>query len=482
MKISGLFQGVIGVLVAPLCLFGLLSIGCGGSSSVDDNVKPVMPRPPYGGVNITLETGGETSSRQLFLDYGTTQFPKVYPILVGNHQDNQAVTLWRYDFKEPNAATPETALYATLIVRVDDGASGFASFWGRGGTWPVGAHVLNPATAFPGDVPETPQNKVQTACFFFLRQGAPCRIVDPSLIGRVNAYRTLSDKTTVAVHVPGLDFPVGGATLATSGSTVVTSEVGNAGRVTDLQVDENGVPLDGITNPIQTVDIERVPTVDRVSPVTSEWDLCFAWQPTSLGVTFTHSFTADPTVVGGLYSTGQFAATGGGFFVTMLPGAPNVPDGVNTLNWTFLRSTQDAVWALGWTSDLAATGSVSLGNGAGSFSEVAPGSAVVTVQARAFLAGVMHPDAKATIFQSEQDKAFAKGPSLLLEGTRVPLVARSRRATLPGQLAQLTVGGRTLWYRQNSTILGADVLNGDQTLTNRYGTMISFSSYLPVRN
>jgi hypothetical protein len=52
---------------------------------------------------------------------------------------------------------------------------------------------------------------------------------------------------------------------------------------------------------------------------------------------------------------------------------------------------------------------------------------------------------------------------------------------MAGQLAQLTVGGRTLWYRQNSTIIGADVLSGDQTIVQRYGTTISFSSYLPVQ-
>lgn len=457
-------------------------VACGGpSSKTEDTSKANAPRPPYGGLTLTLDTGGTTTPHQLFLDYGSTQFPKTYPVLVGNHQDNQAITLWRYDFVEPAAPDAASAIYGTLLVRVDNGASGYVSFFGRAGTWPVGVHALAPSSNFVGDLPETPQNKVPTACWLFLRQGVPCRIPDPSVIGRIGGYRTLSDKTTVSVNIPGLDFPVGGVTLATSDTTPVTSSVGNDGAVTEIPLDANGKPLDQITTPITTVDNERVPTVDQVSPVTSEWDLCFAWQPPSLGVTMTHGFTADPTLVGGLYGTGQMAATGGGFFLTMNPGAPSIADGTNTLNWTFLRSTTDALWVLGWSADVAATGSVTLGNNAGTFSTLAPGQGVVSTQARAFLAGVMRPDAGATIFQGAQDKNFTQGPSVLIEATHIPMIARAKRATMTAQLAQLTVGGRTLWYRQNSTIIGADVLNGDQTIVQRYGTTISFSSYLPVK-
>jgi hypothetical protein len=422
-----------------------------------------------------------TTYHQLFLDYGSTQFPKSYPILVGNHQDNQSITLWRYDLVEPSATDPASAIYGTLLVRVDDGPSGYVSFFGRAGTWPVGYHTLKPASNFVGDLPETPQNKVPTACWLFLRQGVPCRIPDPTVIGRIGGYRTLSDKTTVSVNIPGLDFPVGGVTLATSDATPALSSVGNDGPVTEIPLDANGQPLDQITTPVTTVDNERVPTVNQVSPVTSEWDLCFAWQPPSLGVTLTHGFTADPTLVGGLYGTGQMAATGGGFFLTMDPGAPSVADGTNTLNWTFLRSTTDSLWVLGWSADVAATGSVTLGNNAGAFSTLAPGQGVVSTQARAFLAGVMRPDAVATIFQGYQDKNFSQGPAVLVEAIHIPMIARAKRATMAGQLAQLTVGGRTLWYRQNSTIIGADVLSGDQTIVQRYGTTISFSSYLPVQ-
>jgi len=463
-----------------LGLVGLL-VGCAGaSSSTDTTLSPVAPRPPYGAVNVTLVTAGVNTPHQLFLDYGSTQFPKKYPILVGNHQDNQTVTLWRYDFLEPTATDAASAIYGTLLVRVDNGATGYVSFFGRAGTWPVGVHTLDPASNFGGKLPETPQNKVPTACWLFLRQGTACVIPNPATIGRIGGYRTLSESTTVAVSIPGLDFPVGGVTLASSDATPVVSSVGNDGAVTQLPLDANGKPLSGISSPIQTVDTERVPTVTQVSPVTSQWDVCFAWQPPSLGVTLTHGFTADPTLVGGIYGTGQMSATGGGFFLTMEPGSPSLADGVNSLNWTVLRSTTNAVWALGWSADVTATGSVALGNNAGTFSTIAPGQGVISTQARGFLSGVMSPDAMATIFQGAQDKAFTQGSAMLVEATHIPMIARSKTATMSGQLGQLTVGGRTLWYRQNATIIGADVLASDQSLVQLYGSMVSFSSYLPV--
>lgn len=472
------------VALVLLAVFALALVGCGGTR-IENGVVPLAPRPAYGSLNLTLEGSASASvggTRQLFLDYGNTQFPKTYPIVVGNHQDNQSVVLWRYDFTEPSAKDAAAALYATLLVRVDNGSAGYVSFFGRAGSWPVGTHILNPRDAFLGDTPETPQNKVSTAAFLFVRQGAPCRIPDPTAVGRVQGYRTLSEKTTVSMTIPGLDFPVGGVTLSTkedSGSTAATSVVGNVEAVTEIPLDDKGVPMDRIITPIQTVDAERVPTTDRVSPVTAEWDLCFAWQPSSLGVTLTHTFTADPSLVGGLYGSGQFAATGGGFFMTMQPGAPSLADGTNTLNWSVLRSTQDAVWALGWSTDVFATGKVALGLNAGSFDVVAAGQGGVSTQVRAYLSGIMHPSARISMFMGAQDQKYEAG-AMVIEGSKVPLVARSKRASLSGQLGQLLVGGRTLWYRQNSAILGADVLNADQTLVDRYGTLANFSLYLPV--
>lgn len=463
--------------VLALCGF----VGCGGGRSSTEDVAPKL-RPPYGGINLVMETAGVQTVRQLFLDPGSTQFPKKYPILVGNHQDNATVQLWRYDFIEaPAPADPSQALYGTMLVRVDDGSAGYVSFFGRAGSWPVGAHTLNPATAFVADAPETPQNKKDTCVFLFLRQGAACRIVDPQALGRVGGYRTLSDSTTVAVAVPALDFPVGGATLTTSGTSPVSVAVGTPSSITPIPLGPDGKPQDGISTPIQTVEAERVATTDRVSPATSEFDLVFAWQPPSLGVTVTHGFYADPSLVGGVFGTGQVAATGGGFFLTQLPGAPSVVEGVNTLNWTYLRTSPDAMWTLGWSADVAATGGVTLGQSQDTFSQLASGQALVTAQVRGFLSGLMAPGARATMFMGRQDKNYNGGAAALLEGTKLPLIARTPRAVMAGQLSQLVVGGRSLWYRQNQTIIGADVVNGDQTLVTKYGTTLSFATYLPVR-
>lgn len=463
--------------VLALCAF----VGCGGGRTSTEDVAPKL-RPPYGGINLVLQTAGVQTVHQLFLDPGSTQFPKKYPVVVANAQDNTTVSLWRYDFIEaPAPADPSQALYGTMLVRVDNGPASYVSFFGRAGSWPVGSHVLNPTTAFVADAPETPQNKKDTCVVLYLRQGAACRIINPQTLGEIAGYRTLSSTTTVAVAIPGLDFPVGGATLSTKGTSPVTSGVGTPEAVSSIPLGPNGQPQDGISTPVQTVAAERVPTTDLVSPATSEFDLVFAWQAPSLGVTVTHGFYADPSLVGGPYGTGELAATGGGFFLTQLPGAPSVVEGVNTLNWTYLRTSTDAVWTLGWSADVAATGSVTLGQSQNTFSQLAPGQALVTAQVRGFLSGLMAPSARATMFMGQQDKNYSGGSAALFEGTTIPLIARSPRAVMSGQLSQLVVGGRTLWYRQNQTINGADVVNGDQTLVAKYGTTLSFATYLPVK-
>lgn len=480
-------------LVAVVMAMAAAMVGCGGARDTSDTSAEKV-RPPYGGINLVMDTGGVGTSVQLFLDPGTANYPKSYPIVVANHQDCQGVALWRYDFVQvPAPSDASQALYATLLVRVDESASGYVSFFNRGGSWPVGGYDFNPTTSFSGDVPETPQNKKDSAVFLFLRQGSACRIINPKTLGRIAGYRNLSDETTVSVSIPGLDWPVGGASL--SSNSYDASEVGIQSDLTALtQTSSSGSTSsssstssgsstgtsDYINTPITTVQAERVPTSTLVSPATSEYDLVFAWQSPSAGVVETHAFYADPANVGGGYGTGFYSATGGGFFLTQLPGVPSLSDGTNTLNWTYLRSSTDPIWTLGWSADVSAETGIKLGQSADTFSKVAAGQALVTAQVRGFLAGVMHPSARASMFMGKQDWNFAAGPCMLLEGAKLPLVARTPRATLSGQLGQLVVGGRSFWYRQNSTVLGADVTNGDQTLTSKYGTLVTFAAYLPV--
>lgn len=459
----------------------LVLLGCAGSSSIDDLAIQDQPRPPYSSLNLVLShPDGTKASRQLFLDPGTIQFPKSWPLKVGNHKDNQPVELWRYDFVEPGK-TDGTQWYATMMLRVDNPGGGVVSFYGNGGNYQTNSYTLNPLTAFAGDVPETPNNKRSTAMWLFLRQGAPCRIAEPQTIGKAAPYRGMGSVSDVSVNIPGLDFAVGGVTLALDGDTPQTCEAGNAGAISDLQVEAtDGEVLDPITTAISTIDNERISTVNRVDPVTSEWDLCFAWTPPALGVTLTHSFMVDTSNATGPWLSGEFGAVGGGFFLTMNPGAPNPSEGRNTLNWTILRTQSDPVWCLGWAAGVSATGSITAGQGGGALSTKASGSALVSGQVRGYLAGVMNPNAKATMFSGVQDRNRTSGAAVLLEGTYVPLIARGKRSILGGTLPQTLVGGRTIWTRQNGVVLGGDVKTADQTLVQRYGTTMEFSAYLPV--
>jgi hypothetical protein len=471
---------------AALLLTALSAIGCGGgSSSVSDIQNQPRPRPAYGSLNLSMgstQSGTAPTTRQLFLDPGSTQYPKSWPQLVANHPDNQPLVLWRYDFIEPGVSDG-TQWYATLLLRVDDEASASTlSFYGRGGAYPANPVNLNPKTAFSGDVPETPANKKPISCFLFVRQGVPVNLVNPQIVGKVAPYRSFSDKATCAINVPGLDFPVGGATL-TAGAD--TSVVGIADAVTDMGGSTSGgtggTSQSGITTPVQTVNAERVPTTTLVSPVTSQFDLLYAWQAPQFGVTLTHAVYADPSTAGGDYTTGLMGTSGGGFFLTMRPGSPDPSNGVNTLNWTILRTQTDAVWTLGWSSDLTATTSITRGQSQDVLTTKAAGSAVVSAQVRGYLSGLMAPDSLATMFMGAQDQSVNGGPAVLLEASHLPLVARQPNATIAAHMGQLVVAGRSLWYRQNTTVQGADVLNSDQSLTDPYGTVLSFSAYLPTR-
>lgn len=471
-----------------LAAFGILTalslVGCGGSSKVDDLAIQEQPRPPYSSLNLVVSNADGTQvTKQLFLDPGTSQFPKSWPIKVANHRDNQGVDLWRWDFFEPNK-TDGTQWYATVMARVDNAPGGIVSFYGNGGNYQTNAYTLNPNTAFSGNIPETPNNKRATAMFLFIRQGAPCLIAEPQTIGKAAPYRGMGGIADVSVNIPGLDFAVGGVTLSTdasTGATAVTSDVGNSGAISDLQIQTQGsTPSDPITTPITTIDTERIATLTRVDPVTSEWDLAFAWTPPALGVTLTHSFMVDPTLATGSWQTGEFGAVGGGFFLTMNPGAPSPTEGRNTLNWSILRTQSDPVWCIGWAADVSATGSIQAGQGGDALSTKAPGSALVSGQVRGYLSGVMRPSAQITMFSGLQDQQRVGGAAVLFEGTSVPLIARNKRALITGTLPQTLVGGRTIWSRQNGLVLGADVKTSDQTLVQRYGTTLGFSAYLPV--
>lgn len=459
-----------------------LLLGCvSGSSEVSDLVIQDQPRPPYSSLNLVLaHPDGTQATRQLFLDPGTTQFPKSWPVRVRNHSDNQALALWRYDFLQPGV-TDGKQWYATLLVRTDNAASGVLSFYGGGGNFVSNAFTLDPLTAFSGDVPETPANKKATAIWLFLREGAPCRFVDPQVVGKSAPYRGMGSVANVSVGIPGLDWAVGGVTLTQAGTTLV-SDVGNVGAVSDIQLpseDATQAP-DPISTPITAIDNERVATVNRVDPVTSEWDLCFAWTPPALGATLTHSFSVDTMNAVGPWVLGEFGAVGGGYFLTMLPGAPDPSAGLNTLNWTILRTQTDPVWCLGWAADVSATGGITAGQGGGTLAVKGSGSALVSGQVRGYLAGIMNPAAGVTMFSGVQDKNRLGGQAVLFEGGALPLIARGKRATIEATMGQAIVGGRTIWTRQNGTVLGGDVATSDQTLLKRYGTVAGFSAYLPV--
>lgn len=470
-------------LAAPAALLLLIACGGGSKASVQNLASTPQPRPAIATLNLQMEdqTNG-TVTRQLFLDPGSGTYQRQYPVVVGNDQELQGVKLWRYDFIDPTAATsPATAFYATLLVRVDDTTTAQTlSFWGRGGSYPALPYTLNPNSLFGGTpVPETPANLKNAAVFLFIRQGNPVRLVDPTVIGKVGPYRDLTSMT-VLTTIPGLDFPVGGAQLSTGDATPVIANVGNVNQIIDQVTDPNS-PSSGITTPATTVDNERVPTTTRVSPATSEYDLLFAWQPPEMGVTITHGVTADPTIAGEPFASGSASFTGGGFFLTTQPGSPSVVNGRNLLDWTVLQTSTDSQWILGFTAEVSATGSIVAGQQGTSLSDKLPGSGTTNGQVRGYLAGAMSPYARVTQFQGAQDKNIpGYGPAVLYSGTKIPLLARNTRSPIQAKLGQLTIGGRTLWYRQNSTLLGADVLNSDQTLVDRYGTTMSFSAYLPV--
>jgi len=212
MEIRGMGIAGAGLLLAIL--------GCGGGRQVSD-APAAEVRPPYGGINLVLDTGGVKTTQQLFLDPGDGKYSISYPIQVNNDQECQGVKFWRYDFiPVPAPSDASQAIYATLLLRVDNSDSGFVSFWGSGGTWPVGECRFNPSTAFVGSVPDTSENRKPSAVFLYLRQGTACQIVDPQTLGRVAGYGALSGSTTVAVSVPGMDWPVGGASLTVQDSTI----------------------------------------------------------------------------------------------------------------------------------------------------------------------------------------------------------------------------------------------------------------------
>ena len=336
----------------------LVAIGCGGSkTSETDNVVAASPRPAFGTLNLvvnnasvpTSTTSGSTPApsapvtltHQLFLDTGqNTSYLQQWPQVVQNHQDNQAITLWRYDFIESAASvtasggTPgQSNWYATMLVRVDDTTSNESlTFWGRGGVFYANAQLLNPSSLFPAEsnLPETPANKKATASWIYVRQGNPVALVDPAVVGKLGPYGSMSNTTTVAINVPGLDFPVGGAGLMPTDSTLQT--VGNTAALLDIQQAQasasgsgasssgTGTTINPIITPASTCESARVPATQLVSPVTSQWDMIFGWQPPSMGVTLTHGIMADSSE-GGEYTNGALSATGGGFFLTMLPGS-----------------------------------------------------------------------------------------------------------------------------------------------------------------
>jgi hypothetical protein len=479
-RVSRLGRGLKARLA--VAVLAVLSAGCGGGSkSVSDLQVQPNPRPAYGSLNLVINSPSGPMNRQLFLDLGQDGgFKKSWPQVVPNHQDNQALTLWRYDFIEPNQTAAET-WYATLLVRVDDTvANTTVSFFARGGTYPVNKQRLNPMTLFPNDVPETPENKMPAAIWLYLRKGNPVQLVDPSVVGRTGPYGSMPDNTTVAINLPGLDFPVGGASLMKSDS--VADIVGNTDALMDNQAAMNpdGTPVNPITTPATTLSAERVPTTNLISRVTSQWDMLFAWQPPQMGVTLTHGFVADGST-GGDYSDGQISATGGGFFLTMNPGASSPTEGINTLNWTILRSISDPVWVVGWSADVAAASGITRGQSTDALTGTSGSSGLVRAQVRGYLAGLMSPSAKATVFQGAQDRNLLGGAhALLFEGQGVPMIGRTASSGIKGQFGQLLIGGRSLWFSKNGVLVGADVQTADQTLTDRYGTTLTFSAYLPI--
>jgi hypothetical protein len=209
--------------------------------------------------------------------------------------------------------------------------------------------------------------------------------------------------------------------------------------------------------------------------------LVFAWQAPEMGVTITHGVAADPTIAGEPFASGSASFTGGGFFLTTQPGSASIANGRNTLDWTVLQTSTDSQWILGFTAEVASTGSITAGQQGGVFSTKAVGAGTTNAQVRGYLAGAMHPTARVTQFQGQQDRSIAgSGPAVLYVGTKIPLLARNTRSQLQAKLSQLTIGGRTIWYRQNTSLLGADVINSDQTLVDRFGTTMSFSAYLPI--
>lgn len=483
------------ILAASILL--AVTLACGGGASIQDLQTADQPRPPFGSLNLVLQdqTNGN-SSRQLYLDRGNQAYPTQYPLAVSNDQDLQKVVLWRYDFVEVAPSSAANTLYATVLVRVDDtAASGFVSFWGRAGSYPVNPYLLSPDSLFgTQNIPDTPANHKATAVFVYLRQGNPVFLASPGTLGPIGPYRVLSDTSTVATSLPGMDFPVGGVTLTTTAG--LTSVAGNVDPITNINAassssgtsgssgSSSGGTSDtsGISTPATTVDDQRVPITSTISPVTSQFDLLFAWQPAALGVTLTHGVYADPTLVPDPYASGSAAFTGGGFFLTTLPGIPSVANGINTLDWTVLRSSTDSAWVLGWSAEVAATQSIQAGQNGALFNTLPSGSGMVNAEVRGYLSGLMSPTAQATQFQGQQDKNLVGGGNAVLyQGTMLPLLARSSSSALQAKLGQLLVAGRTLWYRQNSTLLGADVPASDQSLVDRYGTTLSFSAYLPVK-
>jgi hypothetical protein len=330
------------------------------------------------------------------------------------------IKLWRYNFKEKEADDNEP-LYATLLVQPPTSGS---------------------------------EAKIETRVFLFVRKG-----------------QSVDLDTSNPTLVPGLNFPVGGITLIPKKAKIdeanqkKTDE--NKNKVDETPEEE---PEIVIGNAAYITDAEPICGSYREATATKiitnkipcngcilGWDLVFAWQSPSAPKTPTRNL---------IYKDKHSRITEQGDFATFSDRLSN-DDGVLGRR-SFCKGTN--AWILGWSANGTTDGFIKLGP------DAKQSIAASNFRVESFLSGFMDSEAAATWSVVKTDTA-------LLNGTKLPLIARSDTANMPGQLSQLFIAGRTFLVQQDDDERTNTVNQSDQSLQENLlsGTTIDFLGYLPTK-
>ena len=300
-----------------------------------------------------------------------------------------------------------------------------------------------------------------TSAFLFLRKDKPVAL-------------SISD---LSLAIPGLEFPVGGITLVplSKNQDVQESEIiiGNDKKITNID------PHCGSCRNSVAKSINKQP-YNECKPGQAEWDLVFAWQPSAFPAVPTFDTTHEHT---------HSHLNEKGFFATVE--SQTGTNRGNTLNQSPSYMDVNNAWTLGWSVDGTTDRLVKLG-----LSEKLIPVGKGKFKVGGYLMGAMHPKAEVAWYRDEgtdnADTINGKSVNLaVLTGTNLPMIARDGEGGMIGQFGQLIVTGRTFWLKNNHWG-GNLLLHSDQYLSEdessrrancprRYGTTVTFVTYLPIR-